>query len=110
MASVARARPPPRTWARCWLPQPESEVAMPRRWRVFIFLSALLVTTLSFASFASAHTDDVTVLHLTTVVVENQSVDVAPTGGAPSLGDYFVASEDVFRDGRKVGISGLVCT
>ena len=83
---------------------------MPRRWRVFIFLTALLVTTLSFASFASAHTDDVTVLHLTTRVVENQPVDVAPTGGAPSLGDYFVASEDVFRDGHKVGISGVMCT
>jgi hypothetical protein len=37
-------------------------------------------------------------------------VDVAPDGGAPSLGDYFVASEDLFRDGRKVGISGVVCT
>jgi hypothetical protein len=86
------------------------EVAMPRRWRVVIFLTALLVTTLSFASFASAQTDNVTVLHLTTRVVENQAVDVAPTGGAPSLGDSFVASEDVFRDGRKVGISGLVCT
>ena len=83
---------------------------MPRRWRVFIFLAALLATTLSFASFASASTDDVTVLHLITRVVENQEVDVAPTGGAPSLGDYFVASEDLFRNGQKVGISGVVCT
>jgi hypothetical protein len=83
---------------------------MPRRWKAVIFLAALLVTTLSFASFASAHTDNVTVLHLTTRVVENQPVDVAPTGGAPSLGDYFVASENVFRDGRKVGFSGVMCT
>ena len=83
---------------------------MPRRWRVFIFLAVLLVSTLSFASFASAHTDNVTVLHLTARVVENQGVDVAPTGGAPSLGDSFVASENLFRDGRKVGFDGVMCT
>jgi hypothetical protein len=83
---------------------------MPRRWKAVIFLAALLVTTLSFASFASAHTDNVTVLHLTTRVVENRGVDVEPTGGAPSLGDSFVASENLFRDGHKVGISGVICT
>ena len=83
---------------------------MPRRWRVFIFLAALLVTTLSFASFASAHTDDVKVLHLRGVQVESQFVDVAPKGPEPSLGDSFVLSENLLRDGHKVGISGVVCT
>src|ERR671922_556773 len=86
------------------------EVAMPRRWKTFIFLAALLVTTLSFASFASAHTDDVKVLHLRGVQVESQFVDVAPTGEEPSLGDAFVLSENLLRDGKKVGISGVVCT
>jgi hypothetical protein len=74
------------------------------------FLAALLVTTLSFASFASAHTDNVTVLHLTAVQVEDQVVDVAPTGPQPSLGDQDVFSENLFRDGHKVGVSGGVCT
>jgi hypothetical protein len=83
---------------------------MSRRWRVFIFLAALLVTTLSFASFASAHTDDVKVLHLRGVQVESQLVDVAPKGPEPSLGDSFVLSENLLRDGHKVGISGVVCT
>jgi hypothetical protein len=83
---------------------------MPRRWKAFIFLAALLVTTLSFASFASAHTDDVKVLHLRGVQVESQFVDAAPTGEEPSLGDTFVLSENLFRDGKKVGISGVVCT
>ena len=83
---------------------------MPRRWGVFIFLAALLVTTLSFASFASAHTDDVRVLHLRGVQVESQLVDVAPKGPEPSLGDSFVLSENLLRDGHKVGISGVVCT
>jgi hypothetical protein len=83
---------------------------MPRRWRVFIFLAALLATTLSFASFASAYTDDVKVLHLRGVQVESQLVDVAPKGPEPSLGDSFVLSENLLRDGHKVGISGVVCT
>jgi hypothetical protein len=83
---------------------------MPRRWKTLVFLTALFVTTLSFASFASAHTDNVKVLHLTGVQVESNIVDVAPTGEEPSLGDSFVFSENLLRDGRKVGISGGVCT
>ena len=83
---------------------------MPRRWKAFIFLAALLVTTLGFASFASAHTDNVAVLHLRGVQVESQFVDVAPKGDGPSLGDSFVLSQNLFRDGHKVGISGVVCT
>jgi hypothetical protein len=83
---------------------------MPRRWRAFIFLAALLATTLSFASFASAHTDNVKVLHLRGVQVEFNPVDVVPPGNEPGLGDGFVLSENLFRDGRKVGISGVVCT
>jgi hypothetical protein len=83
---------------------------MRRRWKAFVFLAALLVTTLSFASFASAHTDNVKVLHLTAVQVESNDVDVAPTGDQPSLGDHSVFSENLFRDGHKVGISGGVCT
>lgn len=37
-------------------------------------------------------------------------MDVAPTGDQPSLGDSSVFSENLFRDGHKVGISGGVCT
>jgi hypothetical protein len=91
-------------------PHHNGEVAMPRRWKTLIFLTALLATTLSFASFASAKTDNVTVLHLTGQTVEDDFIDVAPTGGPPTLGDMFLGSEDLFRDGRKVGFSGIVCT
>jgi hypothetical protein len=83
---------------------------MPRRWKAFIFLTALVVTTLSFASFASAHTDNVTVLHLTGHEVESNEVDHDPDSEAPALGDGFVLSENLLRDGHKVGISGVVCT
>jgi hypothetical protein len=83
---------------------------MSRRWKALIFLTALLAATLSFASFASARTDNVTVLHLTAVEVEGQFVDIAPTGGPPSLGDSFVFSDNLFRDGRRVGFDGGACT
>ena len=83
---------------------------MPRRWKAFIFLAALLATTLSFASFASAHSDNVKVLHLTGHEVESNDVDHDPGSEAPVLGDGFVLSENLLRDGRQVGISGVVCT
>jgi hypothetical protein len=79
---------------------------MSGRWKAFIFLAALLIANLSFASSASAHTENVEVLHLTAVEVESNDVDVAPTGDQPSLGDYSAFSENLFRDGHKVGISG----
>jgi hypothetical protein len=83
---------------------------MRRSWKAFVFLAALLVTTLSFASFASAHTDNVTVLHLSAVTVEDHVVDAAPTGDQPSLGDADVFSENLFSNGHKVGVSGGVCS
>jgi hypothetical protein len=83
---------------------------MPRRWKTFVFLTALLVTTLSFASFASARTDDVKVLHLIGDEVEFNEVDNAPDSPDPVLGDGFVLSENLLRDGRQVGVSGVVCT
>ena len=57
---------------------------MPRRWKAAIFLTTLLAATLSLATFASARTDHVTVLHFTARQVELHFVDVAPTGGPPS--------------------------
>ena len=57
---------------------------MPRRWKAAIFLTTLLAATLSLATFASARTDHVTVLHFTARHVELHFVDVAPTGGPPS--------------------------
>jgi hypothetical protein len=83
---------------------------MPRHWKALIILATLIAATLSFGSFASAHTDNVTVIHLTTVDVESHLVDVAPTGGPPSLGDTLVFTENLFRNGRRVGFTTGVCT
>ena len=82
---------------------------MPRRWKAAIFLTTLRAATLSFATLASARTDHITVLHFTARQVELHFVDVAPTGGPPSLGDTFVVSEDLYRDGHKVGFNGAIC-
>ena len=83
---------------------------MPRRWKALIFLTALLAATLSFASFASARTDNITVLTYTARQVEFHFVDIAPTGGPPSLGDTIVFSNDLYQGGRKVGFDGGACT
>ena len=48
-------------------------------------------------------------LHLTARQVESHFVDVAPTGGPPSPGDTFVVSEDLYRNGHKVGFNGAIC-
>jgi hypothetical protein len=83
---------------------------MPRHWKALIFLTALLAATLSLASFAAAKTDNITVLTYTARQVEFHFVDIAPTGGPPSLGDTIVFSNDLFSGGRKVGFDGGTCT
>jgi hypothetical protein len=55
-------------------------------------------------------TDNVKVVHLIGHEVEFNEVDHAPDSPEPVLGDGFVLSENLLRDGRKVGVSGVVCT
>ena len=83
---------------------------MTRHRKALIFLTALLAATLSYASFASAKTDNITVLTYTARQVEFHFVDIAPTGGPPSLGDTIVFSNDLYQGGRKVGFDGGTCT
>jgi len=83
---------------------------MSRRWKMFVFTTALLAATLGPVTFASARTDDVKVLHLTSSIVESHFVDVAPTGDQPTVGDSFIFSEDLSIDGDKAGIDAGICT
>jgi hypothetical protein len=83
---------------------------MSRHRKALIFLTALLAATLSYASFASAKTDNITVLTYTARQVEFHFVDIAPTGGPPSLGDTIVFRNDLYKGGRKVGFDGGTCT
>ena len=80
------------------------------RGKLLVFVGALLLANLFLMSVASASTDRVTVIKLTSKTVESQFVDVAPTGGAPTLGDQFVFSDNLFAGGTKVGIDGGACT
>jgi hypothetical protein len=61
----------------------QGEVAMPRHWKALIILATLIAATLSFGSFASAHADNVTVIHLTTVDVESTLSMWPPPAGRP---------------------------
>jgi hypothetical protein len=56
---------------------------MPRHWKALIILATLIAATLSFGSFASAHADNVTVIHLTTVDVESTLSMWPPPAGRP---------------------------
>jgi hypothetical protein len=70
-------------------------------------VAALAVLTLG-TGVASAHGDDGKTLKLVAKELQFQYVDEAPPG--PSLGDEIVFSEKLKKDGRHVGMSGVVCT
>ena len=83
---------------------------MSRRWKLLVFTTALLAATMGSVTLASARTDDVKVLHLTSKIIESHLIDVAPTGDQPTVGDTFVFSDDLYEDGDKAGIDAGVCT
>jgi hypothetical protein len=67
------------------------------------------------ASSSSGNTDDrdkrsVEVIRLLAVIAEGQEqfLDLGPQGD--SVGDQFVFSDNLFRNGKEVGISGVHCT
>jgi allene oxide cyclase-like protein len=68
---------------------------------------AAAVIALTSLSPASAHTKN-NVLKLTTKTVDFAQVDAGAPGA--SLGDSVILTEDVYRDGKKVGTSDISCT
>jgi hypothetical protein len=68
---------------------------------------ALAAITLTSLSPASAHPKS-HVLTLTTKTIDFAQVDAGEPGA--SLGDSTVLTEDVYRDGTKVGTSDISCT
>jgi hypothetical protein len=73
---------------------------------------ALVVSNFTLAAGSdNANADDrehSQTIQLTATSFANQDVDVDPSG--LSLGDYFVATENLFRQGKKVGTDHAVCT
>jgi hypothetical protein len=60
------------------------------------------------SSFRSADKDDVLIIRVTAITVQDTFLDLGEPG--ESLGDQSVFSQDLFRQGNKVGTGGVVCT
>jgi len=73
---------------------------------VALMLAALAV--LAAAPAASAHGKGKDPLRLVAEQTQFEFLDLGAPG--PSLGDEFVISETLYRRGRDVGMSGVVCT
>jgi hypothetical protein len=74
-----------------------------------IVAAAIAALTITSLSPASAHKHPKShVFTLTTTTLVEEKIDVGKPG--PSLGDSNVITEDVIRDGKKIGTSDLTCT
>jgi hypothetical protein len=73
----------------------------------FLLIAAALVAAALIASPTQASHKD-RVLTLTGKTLANEQVDVGKPG--PSLGDINVITEDVYRNGKRVGTSDITCT
>lgn len=56
----------------------------------------------------SRHGRQAQTIRLTASTFDSRDLDLGPTG--PTLGDYFVVTEDLFRHGQKVGTDHGTCT
>ena len=75
-------------------------------WAVFAIVA--LGVLVSGTAVASAHGHGKRTLRL--VAHENQFEFLDLGASGPSLGDELVFSETLFKNGREVGVSGVVCT
>jgi type II secretory pathway pseudopilin PulG len=76
-----------------------------------LVLAVASVTLASASGSSATQTSDkksTQVIHLVARTVQEASLDLGEPGD--SLGDQFIFSEDLFRDGKKVGHDGGVCT
>jgi hypothetical protein len=84
---------------------------MTAKFRLLVVLALALtlgaVSLVSNAAGGGTHDPKTLVIDLTTRVTEEADLDLGATG--PSIGDRFVFSDDVFRGGHKVGITGGEC-
>jgi hypothetical protein len=81
---------------------------MRRSSKAFTISVAILLTTFGVMTLASASTDNTTVLHLVLKVVQTTELDLGEQG--MSQGDQVITAYDIFRQGKKVGSVGEVCT
>jgi hypothetical protein len=84
------------------------DVATKVRLKVAVLAIVALGVLVSASSIASANGGGKKVLKLRAEVIQFEVLDLGDTG--PTLGDELVFSETLFRRGREVGVSGVVCT
>jgi hypothetical protein len=65
------------------------------------------VSLVSNAAGGGTQDSKTLVIDLTSRTAQEADLDLGATG--PSIGDRFVFSDDLFRGGQKVGISGVEC-
>jgi hypothetical protein len=75
----------------------------------------LVIATVTLASASGpsssadgTNDDEVRVIRLFGRTVQDTTIDVGQPG--ESIGDQFVATSNLFRNGRRVGLDGSVCT
>jgi hypothetical protein len=90
---------------------------MPNRRRAAAVVALLLAvaaitvapaSSTSSSSASAGNDGDVEVIRVTAVTAQDTFLDLGETG--ESLGDQSVISEDLFRQGKNVGKTGVVCT
>ena len=74
--------------------------------RIILPIAAVVAAALIVSPSQASHKDQVVKLTGKTLAVEQ--VDAGKPG--PSLGDQQVLTEDVYRDGKRVGTSDIQCT
>ena len=73
-----------------------------------VFAIAALGLLISGTAVATAHGHGKRTLRLVAEQTQFEFLDLGTAG--PSLGDELVFSETLFKNGREVGVSGVVCT
>jgi hypothetical protein len=76
---------------------------------LLLAVASFTVASASSSPTSSSATDDeVEVIRVTAVDVQDTFLDLGEPG--ESLGDQSIFSQDLFRQGEKVGTAGVVCT
>jgi hypothetical protein len=81
---------------------------MRRSWKALTITATVLLVSFGAMTLASAANDHTTVLHLDHKRIQTTELDLGATGF--SQGDQMIFTDDVFRDGKKVGTAGGACT
>jgi hypothetical protein len=81
---------------------------MRRSWKALIVAAAVLLGTVGVMSLATASQGQDTTLTLTSETIQSTELDLGETGF--SQGDQFVFTDQLFMQGKMVGLLGGTCT